>query len=725
MRMLQCFRMGVLTLAAVLLICSAPVPAFAEPVEAGRVALDVIFVIDNSGSMLRADPYKLALTATNLFIDICEDSDSRVGYVMYTHVIRSFQPLTDVDEFSKQLKNAISATEYQNDGDTDTAMGLEKAYELLSLDSLEGKSSREPVIILLSDGNTDLPKGITRTTNQSLVALEEMTKTLTDAGVPVYTIGLNYDGKLDTAAMNAIAETTGAMAQDVTTAEELLPVVHNIYADLADAEGDTIGPFVATGEPQSVKIPIENNSIYMATITIRGKEPIKDGSMSDPSGTAYDEQDASGKLTVSRDQGGRYMLLKLYYPVMGDWTLTFTGTKDDQVFIDLLSVYDLNLVMEDPATAYRAASISFHFEDSAGSKISDPSLIDGVQMTLHNSDDDTELGVFPVGQDSYTFTLDPGNHSAYLKMVNNGIVRISNTKTFQVPAEDPIRLIDPAEDTAEVALTTLFHTQEDVFLDDYVLYAKYNEPLSVHIKSGDWEELLDLNYDKTDLKLHMTALKHGNKEAEITVTAVDGSSVVLYINTNIRSGWWFVIIASVILLVIAGGIILFLLSRRPNLNSVVRDIPVQVNLPDSQIDRTPPEATLRLETVKVKRSLQQVIEYNREYSVQYNTAFEGISWFATGTVFTPKKNAIEITIPHNSQYIIRIDNKKQSGSYTARFTKNSRLTVEMARDEDIYQIIFGGGNDSSPDSEWDRGVNGFDFSPKGHDGGFAGDGFDF
>ena len=49
--------------------------------------LDVVFVLDSSGSMLDSDPNKVALDAFNLFVDLCDETCG-VGYVVYSEKIK-------------------------------------------------------------------------------------------------------------------------------------------------------------------------------------------------------------------------------------------------------------------------------------------------------------------------------------------------------------------------------------------------------------------------------------------------------------------------------------------------------------------------------------------------------------------------------------------------------------------------------------------------------------
>lgn len=676
---------------------------YANAADTGQFDLDVIFVIDNSGSMLRADPNKLALTASNLFIDMCEDSDSRIGYVMYTDVIASSQALTDISMFSEELKKAISSTRYQQTGDTDTALGLEKALEMLELDALNGKSARKPVIILLSDGNTDLPNPVTRTTEQSLAALQVVTGKLASKGIPVYTIGFNYDGKLDVEAMRNIAETTGAMAQEAKTADELPLILRRIYGDLTGANSISFPVIKATGQPQSVTIPIDNESVYKATITIMSRNAVKNISLTSPAGNIYDETDTTGKLTTNKDPSGKYTLLSLYNPVKGNWTLTFTGTKDDVVSIDLLSVYDLKLVMDLPAAAFGKTDVSWHLEDADGNNVTDASLIAGLTVTLH-ANNDSVVEVFPAGQTSASFALAPGGYEAYLTMESGDIVRTSNITKFTVPAGNPVALKNKSADTVNITLITLFSEEKTVNVDELVTYADYNRPLDVSFASGGWENFVQLKYDTVYETISVSALKNGMSETGVTVTGADGSKAAFYIAVKILSGWLFVIGAVVLLMIAAALIVLLLYRRKPYLDTPMREIPIQVNLPIDEIGNQPSETSFRLEHRKEKRTLQQIIDYN--HADDYNTAFQNIKWFAQGTGFRAiNMNTIEVTIPVNSRFNVVVDGRKVTSPITRQLAKNRQIIIRLlAGEENEYEIILGSRSDDQPwDSAFDDG----------------------
>ncbi len=101
--------------------------------ENGKMNLDVVFVLDASGSMLSSDPDRIAIDAFNLFFDLCDESCG-VGYSVYTHKLIASKQITDLSSKSnlENLKKSISKIEYQTNGDTDIALGLTEAMNIHS-----------------------------------------------------------------------------------------------------------------------------------------------------------------------------------------------------------------------------------------------------------------------------------------------------------------------------------------------------------------------------------------------------------------------------------------------------------------------------------------------------------------------------------------------------------------------------------------------------------------
>jgi hypothetical protein len=699
-----------ITVAAALLlaICAWAALPGASAADVDKLDLDVVLVIDCSGSMNYSDPGKLALAAANEFIDLCGSSDSRIGYVMYTHVIAASQQFDDrsyIVSFQKELKNAISAIQYQSAGDTDTARGLEAAMEIFKNDPVT--SARRPVIILLSDGNTDLSSNFSgsRTTAESLAALERVKAEL---DIPVYTIGFNYNGNMDTESLSSISSVTGARAQVATTAEELPDILQNIYADIAQAMDGSKTTVIATGVPQTFEISVSNNSIYKAMVTVRSSKALTDVKMADPSGAEPSRSVPDrNSMSLDVDPGGTYTMFSLFKPIKGQWQLTFTGTQGDEVTIAQLSVYDLSLVMDLPKTNYDGADISWHLEESDGTVINDQDLADMLTVTLH-ANDGAITETFPLGAMTHFFELPPGDYAAYLTLDSDVIEREStNMQTFTILDGPPIELYDPSDDTLEFSLWTLFSDEAGFDISDLVDYEDFNRELDVSTprRGGGWEEYLEWEYDDYDESVSIKALRSGKTTLTLEVEGNDGSSVRIYVNVNTKSGYLPIAGLAALVLIAVAIIIIAKAGKKPYLNDPLGSFDIELSLPgDIAYELTPEAARFKLEKVKAKRNLMQIIGYNTAYTDSYGAALRDVGWFTQGMVFYARKPYyLEVTVPVDPQYQVRVNGKRIPGDSVFQLDGRSGLRIELVRNDDMYEITIGsvvpGGGDFGETTE--------------------------
>lgn len=295
--------------------CVTGIPVKAEeatPSTEDNLNLDVIYVIDGSGSMERADPEYMAPTAGKLFTELCAFSaeGTRAGYVYYSHVILDSVGLTDLSTGKDTLKKGMEAIKYDINNDTDIALGLTEAVKLLK----EGKafnSGRNPMVVLLSDGRTDLPKG-PRTVEESQKELSKTLKEAVSLNLPVYTIGLNYDGSLDSATMNDIAEKTGGKFYETKSSDQLNGIIEDIYNDhTKGGSAELPSQYDSKTGRYTTNFTVDNASVYAANIVILTEKGVSDPKIIDPSGKEV-PQDEEHNITVSSDK--RYMTIKVKNP---------------------------------------------------------------------------------------------------------------------------------------------------------------------------------------------------------------------------------------------------------------------------------------------------------------------------------------------------------------------------------------------------------------------------
>ena len=133
----------------------------------------------------------------------------------------------------------------------------------------------------------------------------------------------------------------------------------------------------------------------------------------------------------------------------------------------------------------------------------------------------------------------------------------------------------------------------------------------------------------------------------------------------------------------------FLRNRRPYLDKAVGSFIIEVKTLPYWL-RFPGAAVLYLEHVKQKRSLQQILTYNWEFTKAYVDAFHDIKWFLTGTEFyTKQKDKLGITVPVNPRFIVQIDDRTQEEQYRGTLSKDHELKITLYQNEDnVYEIVL-------------------------------------
>lgn len=345
------------------------------PDDNGQMNLDVVFVIDSSGSMAEADPNRVAVDAFRLFIDLCDDSCS-VGYTVYSEKIKEAENITHLDQqHLSSLKEKINQINTNPYGDTDIALGLTKAMELHQANK-NTDEKRKKTIILLSDGNTHLIEG-PRTVEESKKELEATLKALNESGIPVYSIGLNYDGTLDKKESENIAAKTNGKAYETKSSDELPAIIADIFADVYQIKGAQ--KEIVDG---NVEIYIKDKSVFYVNIVIRSRLTVE---QLNPVLLTPRRQpvDLSGKdENIKMTSTGSYTLIKLIYPESGRWKLHLDNATSQNCIVTQLDFYSVYVKqsLDNSLVLGQNARIEASLNQSNGI-VSDSDLIDTITMT--------------------------------------------------------------------------------------------------------------------------------------------------------------------------------------------------------------------------------------------------------------------------------------------------------------------------------------------------------
>jgi hypothetical protein len=181
------------------------------------VPVDAVLVLDVSRSMRHADPYRVSRDAMNLFIEMLTEGRDRVGIVAYAGRVESSFELTGTEE-REMLRDYINNLDYASW--TDHGVGLTEAVRILGYEP-----DRQGVIIFLTDGNMNVSPSSDRSNEQSQNEVYAAIYAARQMGVPIHTIGLNFDGNLAVEYINHIAYATGGLAFETANAEDIPEII--------------------------------------------------------------------------------------------------------------------------------------------------------------------------------------------------------------------------------------------------------------------------------------------------------------------------------------------------------------------------------------------------------------------------------------------------------------------------------------------------------------------
>lgn len=609
-------------LAAVMLICMSVSAVWAEGEEvaqqttADNMSFDVIFAIDGSGSMKKSDALKLRLTAGRLFTEMTYSNTSRAGFVQFTNIIMDSQGLTDLstEDSKASFRDRLSGLQDSVKGswDTDISLGLTQALNLLKEgDSFNG--DRNPMIILLSDGNTDLPNG-PRTVEESNA---ELTGTLSEAaslGVPIYSIGLNYDGKLDVDYMQNIANQTGGAFYNITTATDFNKYMTDIFGNVADGDLTGLNPAYIDGRFVTDFV-IDNGSVLMANIVILTDKGVSDPQLIDPTGAVV-PLDADHGVIVSTDTSDEnkvstYTILKIMYPVQGAWKVSVKGEADDAVQVKLLTTYDISFKLLNSRDPIAGNDINIYGKLVRGDEnITDSNLLSGAMAICTIMDNKGNI----VGE-NLPMTY---NEEKHVFICKTNLEKSGNYYvTAHLEGKDGSFSKEAAQYQLSIGRAKLTVSgRPDVSMWCNPIKTKASVDISQHVKSESLAELncsiedngnniVTADYNKDTGMLNITPLRTGTGYLKLIFSDAYGQSAELTVFVTVKSSWIWFIVAFAILAVIVALIAGIMKATKPVLKDSVT---VELSLPPMLANLTPSPATLAMPAKKSEVILGKLIQ---------------------------------------------------------------------------------------------------------------------
>lgn len=291
-------------------------------VEAAKTekSCDIVFALDISGSMKKTDENRTAMEAVKLIIDIC-DEDDRIGLVAYNDTIAYNFDLTKLagQQERQNLKNMVDNIEYC--GETDIGLGIKQAVEMLGVK----EKNRNKLVMLLSDGKTDLEQSTTgRTLEQSEQDLSLAVEAAKKEKIAIHTIGFSNEFLQDSDYLAIISANTQGTTQIAASPLQLNQIMNQIIYSYKAGKNTLTKVIDINGELQQEQIELKTDNtkkVYLNALC---------------TGELYEIQVDNQVDEILQSQ--KYAIVKWNAPQSNSLKLTFKGSPGTKMILNMIEV---------------------------------------------------------------------------------------------------------------------------------------------------------------------------------------------------------------------------------------------------------------------------------------------------------------------------------------------------------------------------------------------------
>ncbi|MBI5098547.1 MAG: VWA domain-containing protein [Nitrospirae bacterium] len=283
--------------------------------------MDVVLVMDSTGSMKKTDPRSLRMPAAKLFISLLDKNDL-AGVISFNDSAAALSPLISLD--SENSKNMLfqSIDKISSTGlHTNLYEALNKGLEVLSA---EKKTGREKIMVLMSDGLMD-----TGDPEKDKTLIEkiktELTKMLIDNGIKVYAIA--FTEQSDRLLLEKVSKQTGGFYNLALTDKDFHVVFTSIFENLKTP--DML--------PMSENGFLIDKSVEEVTIVATKDSPDTTIQLNSQDGKKYSfrNKPPDSEWFVSSN----FDMMTMKKPVEGKWEILFSTGKNNKAYV----ITNLNL----------------------------------------------------------------------------------------------------------------------------------------------------------------------------------------------------------------------------------------------------------------------------------------------------------------------------------------------------------------------------------------------
>lgn len=368
--------------------------------------LNIVFAVDHSGSMNEQDAGQMIPKVLQIFTDTMHGENIKIGYLAYNDtIITERAPVAvDQEEQRRLLKQTIA--EAENKGETDIGLGLKEACQLLA-----GCSGKK-MVVLISDGETDLARSHTgRTEQDSEQDIEEVIKRCRAEGTPVVTVAFGKEYEGEEAVLRKLSEQTGGESYETDRPEELISILYDLFHTDFSYSVREITDSVYEGGSQFINCGMDGMTYDELTVLFFSDQEIQEAGV------------ISGGSRVLAEREGHYAVVKLS-GVADDLAISFETQQKQRMSVFLIGRRNITPVLEWDGDIYKNQETEFviRFADEKGQQ---PQSYTGISWTaeFRNMADGTSLPLaleaIEGGLRGKAAFTEAGNYSLYLAAGRN------------------------------------------------------------------------------------------------------------------------------------------------------------------------------------------------------------------------------------------------------------------------------------------------------------------
>ncbi|MDH4028562.1 MAG: VWA domain-containing protein, partial [Nitrospirota bacterium] len=364
-----------LNIKAIIFIIALAVTGLLPAVSYSRENIDVVLVMDSSGSMKNTDPMSLRIQAAKLFISLLDKND-RAAVMSFSDRGYPVRFLTAVDSEGNKARLLRATDKISTRGAyTNLHDALSRGFEMLSAGGdAAGQTERSRVIVLMSDGMMDVgdpaeDRKLTDALNNDLLIK------LKENNVKVYTIA--FTEQSDRELLKNMAKQTGGFFNLALTDSEFHPIFTSIFEGLKSPE---MLPILANGF-------LVDRSVEEVTIVATKGSPDTKIQLDAPDGISYSYKNKNGdiKWFVSN----KFDMITIKDPAAGRWEILFSTGENNKAYIvtNLKLQTDFNQMY---AMFGKPMDISIWLEKE-GERIKEQELLDKVYINIELTNPGNEI----------------------------------------------------------------------------------------------------------------------------------------------------------------------------------------------------------------------------------------------------------------------------------------------------------------------------------------------